>query len=127
MEVKLFEVRDRATFIAVMAIRLSAPVKRMDGMSEERGNERWLLRRAGYAMEQILEVEGMDPYVIMTTLEGGRPANYDPYNWGSRTLNVAHLSIIRNWETLRSGDVLDVEFILGEVLTKKESERLTVG
>jgi hypothetical protein len=113
METKLFEIRDKATFIPMLAIRLFY-------RSPE---ERFLLRRAGYAQEQITEVlVDHEPYVILCQLNGDR-ATYDPYNWGGRTYPVAHRHIIERWATLKSGDVIDVEHILGERPSPKLSER----
>jgi len=53
-----------------------------------------------------------------------RNATYDPYAWGDRTFFVAHQYIERNWGSLESGEVLDVEYILGESKTPKVSERV---
>ena len=37
---------------------------------------------------------------------------------------TAHDHIVKNWVTLEDGDVIDVEFILGETKVKKVSERI---
>lgn len=115
MEVKLFEVRDSATFMPMMAVRL-----RWNNTAE-----RFLLRRAGYAGEQIDRDAGIEPYVIFCKLDGVE-AQYDPFAWssGARTIPTAHRHIIENWNTLRSGDVIDVQFLVGETTTAKESEAL---
>ena len=39
----------------------------------------------------------------------------------------AHCYIERKWRELKDGDVIDVEFILGETTSIKISERITVG
>jgi hypothetical protein len=115
MEVKLLEVRDRATFIAAIAIRATF---RDD-------EERWLLRRAGYAIEQIEpELKGIEPYILFAPLDGGKPLEYDPFAQPNRTMSRAHLYAVNNWDTLKSGDVIDVEFILGESTEPKQSERV---
>ena len=59
--------------------------------------------------------------VIVTYLAGERVSTADPYHWQDRTMQTAHLHIRHNWATLRSGDVVDVEFILGERVTPKPS------
>lgn len=100
-EVKLLEIRDRATFIPAMAIRVS-------------GEDGWLMRRAGFE----------SPMVYLVALATER-ACYDPYTWGNRTMGNAHLWVEQHWYELNDGDVVDVEFILGETTTKKISERLT--
>jgi hypothetical protein len=38
-------------------------------------------------------------------------------------MRVAHDHIMRHWSTLKDGDVVDVEYILGEAATPKTSER----
>lgn len=109
MQNKLFEVRDRATFIPVMAIHI-------DGNCTDQ--EDWLLRRSGYG-----ESEGRN-YVYLIHLQTGE-GQYDPYKWGrgSRTLREAHKYIVEHFDELQTGDVVDVEFILGESATKKITER----
>lgn len=110
MQIKLFEIRDRATFIPAMATKL-------ESRAEE---ETFLLSRAGFG----LEPNDFTRYVFLTMLEGMR-TNYDVYNWtNSRTMGIAHQYIIDNWSILKSGDVICVETILGEIETPKSSERL---
>ena len=53
----------------------------------------------------------------------------DPYEWsdlgmGLRTMQVAHNYIIEHYSGLSDGDVVDVEYVLGERLSPKISERL---
>lgn len=100
MEQKLIEVRDRGTFIPILATRLS--------------REHYLVRRAGYR----------DGHVIVQRLDTGKGEN-DPYDWlgGGRTLQCAHNILQENWHRYETGDVLDVEYELGETRVKKESEQ----
>lgn len=103
MRTKVLEVRDIATFIPVLAVEVSA----LDG---------FLARSAGYGHRLIL----------LTRLNGGSLAHYDPYEWlggGSRTMHVAHLFIQDNWDDIQDEEVIDVQFILGETTVKKESEQ----
>lgn len=113
LNVKLFEIRDRGTFIPALAI-LMCP----EGLPEA---ERWLLRRAGYAPDSNL--------VLLTRLtDKDGTATYDPYCWhGSRTMGYAHLFVTEHWADLESGAIIDVEFILKERSSPKESERLEYG
>lgn len=116
IETKLFELRDRMTFIPILATRV-APYEHgsLQGTVDDLAAERYLLRRAGYG----------DPCVIVTRLSAdGMPANCDPYGWGDRTYTVAHEFIAEHWSELKSGAVVDVEFILGETATPKVSERV---
>lgn len=118
MQTKALEVRDRMTFIPVLAIDMNPKIPDADGGWEE---QRWLLRRAGYSCNG-------EPMIMLVPLEGPRGScSYDPYDWtGSRTLHVAHLHILKNWANMKDGDVVDVEFILGEKPEKKVSERFEV-
>ena len=112
MTVKLIEIRDRATFIPAMAIHLRNRTPR----------EFYLLRRAGYSAEQIGCREGdYEPYVVLVKLDGCQ-AEYDPYAWGTRTMTGAHAHLLANWDSVSSGDVVDVEFLTGERPTPRESE-----
>lgn len=106
MRSKLFEIRDKGTFIPVVAVRLDPLC--MD-QSEQ---DSYLIRRAGWST---------NPGTLLTKLEGGR-ACYDSYDWGDRTMAVAHRHIAVNWHALESGQVVDVEFILKETASPKVSE-----
>jgi len=104
METKLFELRDRATFIPIFAMQMGSEV----------GSERWLLSCGGYGMD--------NPLIMVGRLQGG-PSNYNYYNWSDRTFSTAHKYIAKNFDSLETGDVIDVEFILGETKAKKTSQR----
>lgn len=117
IETKLIEVRDRATFIPCIASRMKVCTDR--GHPEYWEKERYLLGRVGYRGDSCR-------LVLFTYLQGGRLAEYDPEAWGlnPRTIPVAHDWVEKHWFEISSGDVVDVEFILGETTTKKVSERL---
>lgn len=106
-EIKYFEVRDAATFIPVMAIRLSVTD----------GDRDYLLRRAGYGVG--------DPYVLVIKLE--EPAvQYNAYSWRTvRPMRFLHTYIERHWDALSCGDVLDYEYLNGLSKKPKLSERIT--
>lgn len=108
MEVKLLEVHDRATCIPIMAIRASAANEA----------QRALLARAGFGRTE----EDGRRYVVMTLLSGLISANYDPAHWTNRTLYEAHEYILRHFDELSDGDVVDVEFILGETTEPSPAE-----
>lgn len=117
MEVKLIEIRDRMTFIAAMAVKLTSRDEA----------ERYLLRRAGYAEKQIVPGSTCEPYVLLTRLDGGTQCEFDPYAWGNRTWAAVHLWLIARWSVVESGCVADVEHILGKTDEPKVSERLTAS
>ena len=111
MEVKCLELRDKGTFVPVICIR---PLPDNEG-------QRYLLRRDGYSCEPT------DDIIIMIDAQC-RGVSYDPYDWGGRDIRtkpVAHKYIMENWATLKDGDVVDVQFVLGETAAPKQSERLT--
>lgn len=108
MKTLLLEVRDRGTFIAVIATK-TVP---------ENMEQQWLLARAGFGRN----IETSSRYVLFTRLEGGE-THYDAFNWGNRTMHTAHDYVIQYFDELKDGDVIDVEYILGETSTKKQSER----
>lgn len=107
MEIKLLEIRDSGTMMPCMAVKLS----------HRTVEESWLLRRAGF---------GYGEYVLFHPLTLNE-INYDVYSWrrGARTVPEAHKYVLENWDNLKSGDVVDVEFILKETEAKKVSERLS--
>lgn len=105
MQTKILEIRDRATFISVLAVSMVS----MDDV------QRYFLSRAGYGDTRLL--------VMVVRMSAGA-AEYDPYSWGGRTMPVAHKFIEENFYKLSDGDVIDVEFILGEKDAPSVSERL---
>lgn len=119
MKAKALEIRDRGTFIPVLAVDMNP--QRGNGFEQTQA-QRYLLRRVGYACDGV-------PNVILTRLEGRGDATNDPYFWtvSSRTMQTAHAWIIEHWADLSDGAVVDVEFILGETPKPKLSERLTAG
>jgi len=111
MNAKLFEIRDRATFIPVLAVKLEPLC----------GADMYLLARSGYGSS----AESQSEYVMLIQINGGSGlAKSDPYDWeGSRTYRVAHDYIITNFDKLDAGDVVDVENILGEKVRPAVSEQ----
>lgn len=108
MKAKGLELRDAGTFIPVLAV----------DMQPDNEGQRYLLRRCGYACDAR-------PNIVLTRLSGDGRATNDPYAWesGARTFPVAHEYIIEHWHELNDGAVVDVEYILGERATPKQSER----
>jgi len=108
MKVKCLEIRDRHTFIPVMCFK---PIPENDA-------QRYLLRRDGWCCQ-----EGERCVMLIDTHKGRAEYNYHHHSGGSRTMVEAHRYIEENWNVLSDGDVIDVEFILGETKEKKISER----
>lgn len=129
MEVKCLEIRDEGTFIPILAVDMNPGRAYPDNatMTEDeleaslraQTNRLYLLRRCGYPCD------GRPNICITHLAANGDPAWNDPYAWGGRTRPVAHKYIIEHWNELRDGDVVDVQFILGETDKPKLSESLT--
>jgi hypothetical protein len=109
METKFIEIRDRCTCIAAMAQMLwpEEPVAAA------------FLARAGYG-----DCTNGGSYYVMLTMLDGMKSETDPYKWESsnRTMRQAHRYIRANWDDIKSGDVVDVEVLLGETTEPKTPE-----
>jgi hypothetical protein len=106
MEIKCLELRDKGTFIPVICIRPVAT----------NASQSYLLKRDGY------RANWSETCIIMIDAQC-RGVAYDPYDWKERrTKGTAHQYIQNHWPDLVDGDVIDVEYILGETMTKKRSE-----
>ncbi len=110
MTTKFFEVRDRATFLPVVATLLES----------SNAQDSYLLARAGYGRGHEPGGDG-GRYILLARLSGGE-VKFDPYDWKDRTMSVVHNYIVNNWDIAVSGQVVDVEFILGETSEPKVSE-----
>ncbi len=104
MTTKTFEVRDRLTFIPVMATRVD---------TRDQGDD-YLLRRAGMPFNEAVLLTNLNDYKTCYSYNGQN----------NPTLKRAHQHIYEHWDTLESGQVIDVEFIRGETPEPKKSERL---
>lgn len=107
---KTFEVRDKGTFMPVLAIKLTP--------ADER--DRWLLARAGYGSTP----EAQGDYVLFLKLEDA-PYDAHKHNTRARTMPLAHEHIRDHFDELENGAVVCVEFLNGERVTAKRSEQET--
>lgn len=113
IESKIFEIRDRATMIPALAVKLDSTTQA----------ERYCLDRTGYGTTS----EEHRKYILLMRMAGGEGKfDCDPNGWAGsgRTMTIAHKYIMEHFDALLSGDVIDVEFILGESDVKKTSEAL---
>ena len=114
MNVRTVEIRDSGTFIPALAIRL-------DSRYEQ---DCYLLARAGFGNTP----EKQGKYVLLVHLEGMKCA-VDPIDWDNRTMQGAHQYLIKQANAqvpqFGHGEVIDVQFILGEADSPKVSERIT--
>lgn len=107
MIVKAIELRDRMTLIPAIAIKLRP----------ENEKERRILAHAGFGGT----IESQEAYVMLSALRTGQ-ITYDTFAWNDRTFHVAHEYIEKHFDELKSGDVVDVQFILGETKEPAVSE-----
>lgn len=105
---KFFEIRDHMTCMPAIGIKMSR--------KDRNPSERFLLGNAGYGPG------GRD--LILLVFIGINQCHYDPHQWGAgdRTRYNAHKYIQDNFDTLESGQVIDVEFIIGETRVPKKSD-----
>jgi hypothetical protein len=125
---KYLEVRDRATFIPVVAFCSYEVVFAADSQYALSEPQRSRIVGYGIARNGFRVARGEHPgddQVIVVRLDNVA-ATADPYDWtnGARTIREAHNYITANYQELRDGDVIDVEYILQETASKKRSEAL---
>jgi hypothetical protein len=111
MTSKILEIRDSMTFIPALAVKMVA----------DNPTQHFYLHRTGYAT-------ATEPIIVLMRLSDHKAAS-DPYGWptligSTRTMMVAHEWIQEHFDHLSDGDVVDVEFILGETAAPKTTERL---
>lgn len=115
MIIKILEIRDRHTFISVVCMSIE-PRKYCKEVWEI--DKYYMWSRCGYPTDSST--------IVMFSLNcPSRGCANSPYDWKDRTYQTAHSWIQTNWYDIKNGDVIDVEFILGESAEKKISERLT--
>ena len=111
MIAKLFEVRDRGTFIPMLAVQC-------DPADE---NERYLLAHAGFGKDAATQ----RGYVLCGEIDSGKfKMSYDPLDFPDGTLRQAVEHIQANFHALVSGGVIDAEFLRRERTLPRRPERL---
>lgn len=102
MQAKVLEIRDIDTYIPVIAVCV--------GDAPE--GELYHFKRCGYG-----------PRDVLVTKISSQETECDPQGWDlSRTMQTAHQYLIDHWDRIYSGDVVDVEYILGKRAEPKEPE-----
>lgn len=106
--IKMVEIRDRGTLIPAYAIEM---IPRDD-------KERYLMRHCGYRSV-------MCPCFLLISIQQPSYSAKCSDEWpdNSRTMRTAHKYIEENFDSIQNGDVIDVEFILGEVDKPCESNQ----
>jgi len=110
MDYRFLEIRDSATFIPALALKMKSSIPEGE----------YLLGRSGFRQGDD------DRSCIMLMKLATEECRYDAYRWGgNRTMSIAHKFIQEHFDSLAHGDIVDVQFILGETSEKKLSERFT--
>jgi hypothetical protein len=112
---KMFEVRDRGTYIPVLAMKMQNEPVEQDLKVD--AAYRYHLGQTGYGPDSEF------PVVVVMRLDDCQ-AHYDQFKWSnsSRTMQIAHEYIADHFDELKDCAVVDVEFISGESLASKESQ-----
>ena len=112
MNVKMFEVRDNATCIPVIAIKLER-----SSMTDQ---EAWLAKRAGYG-----DLTDNFYVIVMKISDGQLKACYDPFGWNDNgsTMFKAQEYITENFDNFNTGDVVDVRVYDGRAAEPVQSDR----
>lgn len=110
MITKTFEVRDGKIFIPVLAVKLVP----------DQEAERYLFAVSGFGITK----EQQAAYIYIIRISYSSFSTIDPFKWKDRTMQTAHKYINENFDLLTSGEVVDVEFILGETKKPKQPQRL---
>lgn len=106
IETKVFEVRDSMTYIPVIAVAVTR-------IGEMNPVIRHMLGRLGFINDLHISVGRLEDMQLKRD-----PAEHGP----CRTMQTAHLEIRNRWHELKSGDVIDVQYILHETDKPKQSE-----
>lgn len=115
MRIKFIEIRDSMTFVPAVSFRV---INDDDTMKLSR-QESYLLERAGFPFcEESTKYEGR---IVLWPMSRDR-VEVDSAKWKDRTFATIHRHLEEHWDDVVSGQVLDVEFILGETTKPKESE-----
>ncbi len=128
MKIKIIEVRDEGTCIVMLCVDMNpGEVFPKYGAFSEDELKRLMddyETRLHYLLRDGYPCDGR-PNILMTPLGADGDACWnDPYGWtGARTRQVAHKHIIERWNEIRDGDVIDVQYLLGETKQPKKSER----
>lgn len=104
--IKIVEIRDRATFIPAMAIKMVP-----DGEIEE-----FLFKQTGYR-------NGTCILLIAIEAPWYAARHWDDWKGNERTMPTAHKWIEDNWNSITPCQVIDVEYILKEVDKPCDSSR----
>lgn len=125
MKLKLFEIRDRGTTLSALAIQPGAPREvhgTLDQINETVAQYRHHLSRCGFEWRDGQHSEPRP--ILLGDMNGRKAFNVDPYDWGDRTWQAAHVYIEQHFDELADGAVIDVRVILGEATAPAKPDRL---
>ena len=104
LEIKFVEVVDIATCIPCLLLK--------GNPSNMDNRQSWVWERGGWG-----DTQG----IYLLPIQSPELTRYDAYSYKDRTFKTVLLHAQENWNTINDGDVIDVEFVLGEKSAPKES------
>lgn len=110
---KIFEIRSRGTMLILMATKLGS-----DDVAEN-----YLIARCGFGKSK----EQQENYIIVTNIDGSYIATTDPYKHDVNDVRKAHQYILKHFDELDEGAVIDLEYIAGETKKPKVAARIQDG
>ena len=105
---KFLEVRADGFFLPMLAVGFY-PVK-----NDLTSRETWIINRAGRS--------GKHTQVILFNLISGL-SSWNPESWTERETTIVHVHLLENWLDVKSGDVIDINYLLKERKTVRISEQ----
>lgn len=134
METKLIELRDAATCISMIAIKMEPfkdnalnkyPILWRDKsgvVSTLHAREEWILQHAGYGTDS-------EPLILYFRIDQPSQWRWSSRDWPSddRTFSVTHRYLEEHWNEVQNCDVVDAQFILGETKIQKKTDQFWVA
>jgi len=107
--VKFLEVRADGYFLSMLAVGAYPTIDKLND------REIWILNRAGRSAKHT--------QILLMDLVSGA-SSWEPGNWTDRETTITHVHLLSNWKSIKSGDVIDIQYILGERKTIRLSEQV---
>ena len=104
---KYFEVRDHGTCMPVLAIQFDPTTEKI----------RWMLGMTGYGISEIEQRK----YIVLIKLVDGQ-GRCEPYDWATDWMREVHEAILREFDNLDNGQVVDLRVYRGEATANCESD-----
>lgn len=101
IESKIFEIRDKGTYIPILAVL----------MESNDPAENYHLKRFSWSHIYVFKIANGEPVF--------------KWEWEGRRISVIYPHITKHWYELQSGSVIDIQVLLGETTEPATSEMIT--